>query len=184
MLLLQSIAIEFTCPVLNQEATAVAMVQSVFNIITLCEAVPLNVVKLHHNTSFQSESCLISIAQALGQVHTFVVNVASTVQSVLYLTILFLVVHHIVVKFQDITTFQSACSNTQVICQSGKKKLVNVLSIVKSVLNTFSLVAVHKLNVTAVAHQQNILPLAYHICIASVEEKPVKVFHKTKDISV
>lgn len=161
-----------------------AIVQSVFRIIILCEAVPLNVVNVHHNTSFQSESCAIVVAHALGHVHTFVENVVSTVQSVLYLTILFCVVHHIVVKLQDITTFQSACSKTQVGALFGKKKLVSVVSNVKSSLNTCSLLDTPQLYVIdSDLHTKN-FPFALRFNKEDGIENQEPVFQETKDISV
>lgn len=174
-----------TCQELNQEATAVAIVQSVLRITTLCVAVPLKDVNAHHKTSFQSESCLIDIAQEFGQVHTFVLNVLSTVQSVLYLTILFLVVHHIVVNAQEIITLPSACSKIQVITQLGIKKLVRVASTVKSVLNTCNLVEVAQpLKVTADWLDAKTFEFATHVLLNRFAEKPDQVFQETNDISV
>jgi hypothetical protein len=150
ILSLQSTVIEFTCPVLKPLATDVAIVQLVFKTIILCEEVPLNEVNAHHNTSFPSDNCFIVKAQEFGHVHTLVVNVVSIVQSVLYLTILFCVVHHICVNAHDITTLPSACWKMQDIVLFGKNKLVFATSAFKSVSIMCSLVETQPLYVHAV----------------------------------
>jgi hypothetical protein len=120
----------------------------------------------------------------LGHVHTFVVNVVSTVQSVLYLTILFCVVHHILVNHHNITTFQSACSKIQLNEAFGAKKDVNAVSTVKSSLKTTNLVDVHQLKVLFQENHINTLLFAYRINTIAILLIPVQVLPLTKVISV